>query len=161
MPVTDWRALVAKLDDKDSGHSKPRALRTKISGLLSGLVWCGEHGKDGVRMHRCAAGPQRHGYTCPECSQTITSFEPIVIAEFLRQKGERVRWTPITEVHEGGAALLPEIEQRLDELDQLIRQASDRDVRRDLQEQQSNLLDLRDAKRDEAPNVSIRWDEAG
>lgn len=161
LSVADWRALVAKLDDKDTGHSKPRALRTKTSALLSGLMWCGEHGKDGVRMHRCAAGPQRHGYTCPECSQTITNFEPLVVAEFLRQKGERVRWTRVEQVVEGGAALLPEIEQRLDELDQLIRQATDRELRRELQEQQSNLLDLRDAKREESPNVSLRYEDAG
>ncbi len=161
MPVADWRVMVAKLDDKTDGHSKPRALRTKTSALLSGLVWCGEHGKDGVRMHRCAAGPQRHGYTCPASSQTITNLEPIVVAEFLRQKGERVRWTRVEQVQEGGAALLPEIEQRLDELDQLIRQATDRELRRELQEQQSNLLDLRDAKREEAPNVSLRYEDAG
>ena len=161
MPVAEWRGMLAKLDEKDTGHSKPRALRNKTSALLSGLVWCGEHGKDGVRMHRCAFGPKRHGYTCPKCSQTITSFEPIVVAEFLRQKGERVRWTRIEQVVEGGAALLPEIEQRLDELDQLIRQATDRDLRRELQEQQSNLLDLRDAKREEAPNVSLRYEDAG
>lgn len=52
-------------------------------------------------------------------------------------------------------------EQRLDELDQLIRQSTDRELRRDLQEQQSNLLDLRDAEREEAPNVSLRYDDAG
>jgi site-specific DNA recombinase len=161
IPVADWRRMLARLDEKNTGHSKPRSLRTKTSALLSGLVWCGEHGKDGVRMHRCAFGPDRHGYTCPECSQTITTFEPIVIKEFLRQKGERVRWTRVEQVVEGGAALLPEIEQRLDELDQLIREASDRDVRRELQEQQSNLLDLRDAKREEAPNVSLRYEDAG
>ena len=133
LPAADWRALVARLDDRDTGHSKPRALRTKTSALLSGLVWCGEHGAEGVRMHRCALGPTRHGYACPSCSQTITSFEPLVVAEFLRQKGERVRWTRVEQVQEGGAALLSEIEQRLDELDQLIRQATDREVRRDLQ----------------------------
>ncbi len=40
-----------------------------------------------------------------------------------------------------------------------IRQATDRDLRRELQEQQSNLLDLRDAKRQAAPNVSLRFKE--
>jgi site-specific DNA recombinase len=78
-----------------------------------------------------------------------------------RQKGERVRWTRVEQVVEGGAALLLEIEQRLDELDQLIRQATDRELRRDLQEQQSNLLDLRDAKREEAPSLSLRYEDAG
>ncbi len=160
LSVAEWRALVTKLDDNDSAQSKPRALRSKTSALLSGLLWCGEHGADGLRMHRCTVSG-RPGYTCPGCSQSISNFEPLVVAEFLRQKGERVRWTRVEEVQEGGAALLPEIEQRLDELDQLIRQATDRELRRELQEQQSNLLDLRDAKRDEAPNVSLRYDDAG
>ncbi|MBM7807649.1 DNA invertase Pin-like site-specific DNA recombinase [Geodermatophilus bullaregiensis] len=160
LPVADWRALVAKLDDNDSAQSRPRALRSKTSALLSGLLWCGEHGGDGIRMHRCTVNG-RHGYTCPECSQVISNFEHLVVAEFLRQKGERVRWTRVEEVHEGGAALLPEIEHRLDELDQLIRQATDREVRRELQQQQADLLDLRDAKREEAPNVSLRYEDAG
>ncbi|MFQ1000462.1 recombinase family protein [Modestobacter sp. SSW1-42] len=160
LPVAEWRALVAKLDDNDSAQSKPRALRSKTSALLSGLLWCGEHGADGVRMHRGTVNG-RHGYTCPKCSQSISNFEPLVVAEFLRQKGERVRWTRVEKVYEGGAALLPEIEHRLDELDQLIRQATDREVRRELQEQQADLLDLRDAKREEAPKVSLRYDDAG
>ncbi|TFV78380.1 recombinase family protein [Blastococcus sp. CT_GayMR19] len=160
LPVADWRALVAKLDDNDSAQSKPRALRSKTSALLSGLLWCGEHGADGVRMHRCTVNG-RPGYTCPECSQSISNFEPLVVEEFLRQKGERVRWTRVEKVYEGGAALLPEIEHRLDELDQLIRQVTDREQRRELQEQQSTLLDLRDAKREEAPIVSLRYEDAG
>ena len=54
-------------------------------------------------------------------------------------------------------ALLPEIEQRLDELDDLIRQAP-RERRPELQAEQRNLLDLRDEKRAEAPRVSYRWE---
>lgn len=157
LPVAEWRALVAKLDDNDSAQSKPRALRSKTSALLSGLLWCG-HCE--TRMHRATVSG-RHGYTCPKCSQAISNFEPLVVAEFLRQKGDRVRWTRVEEVHEGGAALLPEIEHRLDELDRLIRQASDRDVRRKLQDEQGTLLDLRDAKREETPNVSLRYEDAG
>ncbi|WP_420451558.1 recombinase family protein [Ilumatobacter sp.] len=161
MSVADWRAMVAGLDAKDTGRSKPRALRTKTSPLLSGLMWCGEHGTDGVRMHRCASGPKRHGYTCPQCGQTITSFENVVVAEFLRRKGGRVRWTPVHRVVEGGAALLPEIEHRLDELDQLIRLATNREQRTELQEQQNSLLDLRDAKRAEPSTVSVHVEDAG
>lgn len=157
LSVADWRGLVAKLDDNDSAQSKPRALRSKTSALLSGLLWCG-HCE--TRMHRCTVNG-RPGYTCPSCSQTISNFEPLVVGEFLRQKGERVRWTRVEQVHEGGAALLPEIEHRLDELDRLIRQATDREARRKLQDEQGNLLDLRAAKREEAPNVSLRYDDAG
>jgi hypothetical protein len=80
------------------------------------------------------------------------------VAEFLRQKGERVRWSVVEEVHEGGAALLPEIELRLDELEGLIRQAPDRATRQSLQTEQGNLLELRDEKRAEAPIVTQRWD---
>ncbi|HEY5179877.1 MAG TPA: hypothetical protein VIJ07_08915 [Dermatophilaceae bacterium] len=85
-------------------------------------------------------------------------FEDAVVAEFLRAKGERVRWSVVEEVHEGGAALLPEIELRLDELDGLIRQATDRATRQSLQTEQGNLLDLRDEKRAEAPIVTQRWE---
>jgi site-specific DNA recombinase len=153
----EWRALVMKLDDRDSGHTMRRSERAKTSSLLSGLVWC-----EGcqVRMHR-AATENREGYSCPKCHMLITNFESVVVDEFLRQKGERVRWTRVEEVHEGGAALLPEIEHRLDELDRLIRDAADRDTRARLQAEQSNLLDLRDAKREEAPAVSLRYDDAG
>lgn len=160
MPVAEWRAMVKGLDDRKSAQTKPVALRAKTSGLLSGLVWCGEHLDDagnGTRMHR-GTSDGRHGYNCPVCYQTITNFEDVVVAEFLHQKGERVRWSVVETVHEGGAALLPEIEHRLDELDQLIRDAPDRDTRQRLQAEQSNLLDVRDEKRAEAPQVVQRWE---
>lgn len=157
LPVAEWRALVKKLDDRDSAQSKPVALRAKTSGLLSGLVYCGEHLDDegnGTRMHRGTI-QGRPGYYCPTCHHAVSNFEHVVVAKFLRQKGERVRWAVVQEVEEGGAALLPEIEARLDELDDLIRQAPDREARRDLQAQQANLLDLRDEKRAETPRVSL------
>jgi site-specific DNA recombinase len=107
-------------------------------------------------MHR-GTTQGRAGYSCPVCHQTLTNFEDVVVAEFLRQKGERVRWSVVEEVHEGGAAMLPEIELRLDELDGLIRQATDRATRQSLQTEQGNLLDLRDEKRAETPIVTQRW----
>jgi site-specific DNA recombinase len=156
-----WRTMAEKLDAKNTGHSKPRDLRAKTSSLLSGLMWCGEHGKEGVRMQRCAEGDKRHGYTCPKCYQTITSFEHLVIKEFLHQKGERVRWTRVEKVYEGGAAMLPEIEHRLAELTSAL-QATDDDERADaLTEQISRLRAIRREKREETPNVSIRYDDAG
>lgn len=160
MSVPEWRAMVKALDERDSAQSLPRAMRSKTSGLLSGLVYCGEHLDDhgkGTRMHR-GTTQGRPGYSCPVCHQTLTNFEDVVVAEFLRQKGERVRWSVVEEVHEGGAALLPEIELRLDELDGLIRQATDRASRQGLQTEQGNLLDLRDQKRAEAPIVTQRWE---
>jgi len=144
MPVSDWRAMVKKLDERDSGKALPRAMRAKTSGLLSGLVYCGEHldaDGNGTRMYR-GTTQGRPGYSCPVCHMTITNFEDAVVAEFLRAKGERVRWSVVTDVIEGGAAMLPEIEQRLDELADAIRQATGREAREHLQTQQANLLDL-------------------
>ena len=159
MPMSEWRAMVKALDERDSAQTLPRSMMAKTSGMLSGLVYCGEHLDDngtGTRMHR-GTTQRRHGYICPVCHLTMTNFEDQVVAEFLRQKGERVRWSVVEEVHEGGAALLPEIENRLDDLDAAIRQASDRDARQKLQGEQANLLDLRDEKRAEDPRVTQRW----
>lgn len=53
--VHEWRALVKALDERDSRQTMPRAMRAKTSGLLSGLVFCGEHldeDDNGTRMHR-------------------------------------------------------------------------------------------------------------
>lgn len=155
MPVAQWRAMVKALDRRDTAQARPRAMKGATSALLSGLVRCGHCG--GARMYR-GTTQGREGYKCPTCHQTITGFEDVVVEEFLAAKGEHLRWRVVEEVHEGGAALLPEIEARLDELDELIRQAPDRDARRALQEQQANLLDLRDEKRAEAPQVSYRWE---
>ena len=72
-----------------------------------------------------------------------------------------MRWTAVEEVHEGGAALLPEIERRLDELDAAIREATDKAVRAELQAEQTKVLDLRDDKRAEDPVVTYHLTEAG
>ncbi len=152
MSVQEWRRMVRLLDERDTAQSKPAALRAKTSGMLSGLVLCGEHDGEAVRMWRGTI-QGRPGYYCPTCHHAISNFEHVVVDEFLRQKGERVRWSVVEEIHEGGAALLPEIELRLDELDDLIRQAPDRATRQHLQNEQSNLLDLRAEKRAEAPVV--------
>lgn len=154
MSVADWRAMVMALDGRDTAQSRPRALRSKTSALLSGLMWCGEH-ETPVRMHR-GTTQGRPGYSCPQCYQVITRVEDHVVRQFLWAKGERVRWSVVEEVEEGGSALLPEIEQRLDELDQAIRAMKDRDARRRLQDEQSALLDLREEKRLEAPRTVLR-----
>ncbi|KQQ43087.1 hypothetical protein ASF50_03575 [Nocardioides sp. Leaf307] len=149
--VGQWRAMVKSLDERNTAQALPRALRAKTSGLLSGLVYCA--GCE-VRMHR-GTTQGRPGYACPSCHQSVTNFEHVVVDEFLRQKGEHVRWSVVEEVYEGGATLLPEIEHRLDELDDLIRQAPNRDTRQSLQVEQGNLLDLRDEKRAESPSVRL------
>jgi site-specific DNA recombinase len=152
MPVGEWRAMVAKLDARDSAQSLPRALRSKTSALLSGLVWCADCE---VRMHRGTA-QGRPGYSCPSCYQTITKFEDVVIAEFLRQKGERVRWSTVVEVREGGAAMLPEIEHRLSELGAAHQATDDDDEAEALNEQMAALRRLRREARAEAPVVEYR-----
>lgn len=161
LEVGEWRTLVKALDERPTPQAKPRAMRSKTSGVLSGLLYCGDprHGDAPVRMWRGTV-QGRPGFQCPKCYQTISSFEDAVVAEFLRVKGSWVRWTPVEEVFEGGAALLPEIEHRLDELEALIRNAS-RDERPALMAQQATLLDERDARRSEAPVVSLRFAEAG
>jgi len=158
MSASDWRAMVRSLDERDTAQSLPRAMKAKTSALLSGLVWCGEHLDDqgnGTRMHRGTA-QGRPGYSCPVCHQTITNFEDVVIAEFLRMKGERVRWSVVEEVHEGGAAMLPEIEHRLAELGAQL-QATDDDAEADrLTEQIANLRRIRREARAQAPQVVLR-----
>lgn len=156
MPVAEWRAMVAALDARSSPQTMKRAERAKTSPLLSGLVWCGRH-EQPQRMHR-ANNNGRHGYACPKCRQSIVNFEELVIERFLWAKGDHVRWTPVRDVYTGGAADLPEIEHRLDELDAAIRTAPDRAARNAHQEQKDQLLDLRDEKRQEAAGVTQRWE---
>lgn len=115
MSLADWRKMVARLDDESlAPQRKPRAMRAKTSGVLSGLVVCGEHDEP-VRMWRGTA-QGRHGYYCPECHQMLTNFEDVVVEEFLYQKGEHVRWSVVREVREGGSERLPEIEYRIREV---------------------------------------------
>lgn len=157
MPVAEWRSLIRSLDERDTAQSKPRAMRAKTSGLLSGLLFCGEHIAEdgsGTRMWRGTV-QGRPGYNCPVCYQSISNFEQVLIDEFLQQKGEHVRWSVVEEVHEGGAAMLPEIEHRLTELEKEIREIRDRDARRALQDQQATLLDLRDEAEASAPAVRL------
>ena len=158
LPVGQWRALVRRLDERDSAQSRPVALRAKTSGLLSGLVYCGEHLDDagvGARMHRGTVNG-RPGYTCPTCWQVLSHFEHVVIDEFLRQKGERVRWSVVEEVHEGGAALLPEIENRLTELGTQLQATDSDDEAAQLTEQIGSLRKMRRDARATRPNVVLR-----
>jgi site-specific DNA recombinase len=148
--VDAWRRMVKALDERSSPQARPRDQRARTSSLLSGLLACGHCG--GQRMWR-GTTQGRESYSCPRCGQTISNFEDVLIAEFLRQKGEHLRWRRVEVVHQGGAAVLPEVERRLDELDRLIRDAPSREARAELQSQQGGLLDLRDERRAEAPRV--------
>jgi len=161
MSVADWRAMIAALDSRDSIQARPAAMKRKTSGVLSGLIWCGDARHEApVRMWRTTIGG-RPGYACEGCHQAISNFEEILVEEFLAAVGDAPRWTKVETVLEGGAAVLPEIERRLDELDALIRNAPSAAERQRLQGEQSTLLDLRDEKRAEAPTTSIRYEPAG
>lgn len=157
MGVQDWRAMLVLLDSRESPQSRPRALRSKTSALLSGLLVCGEHVNDetGTRMHRGTA-QGRAGYYCPTCHQTITNFEDVVIEQFLWAKGEHVRWSRSQEVHEGGAAMLPEIEHRLTELGARLQATDDDDEADQLTEQIANLRKMRREARATSPTIVWR-----
>ncbi|WP_256939388.1 recombinase family protein [Arthrobacter sp. BF1] len=153
MPVSEWRGMVKNLDERDSAQAIPRALKATTSPLLSGLIRCGvcrTAEGDSVRMHRGTV-QGRHGYSCPKCHQTISKMEDFIISEFLRMKGERLRWSVVEEVHEGGAALLPEIEQRLSELSVQLQATDDDDEAERLTVQMSSLRQLRRDSRSKNP----------
>ena len=158
MTPPDWRAMVKALDERDSPQACPRALRSKTSALLSGLVVCGECSDkrgEAVRMHR-GTTQGRESYSCPKCHQTLSKFQDYVVETVLEQKGDWPRWSVVETVYEGGAAVLPEIEHRLSELgDQL--QATDNDDEADeIAEQMSNLRRMRREARATQPTVEYR-----
>ncbi|WP_084622181.1 recombinase family protein [Demequina oxidasica] len=141
MPVARWRAMLAALDAPQEGKNLPRALAAKSSGVLSGLVLCGEH-EEPVRMYRGV----RNGntmYSCPECHQAMINFEHIVVEDFLARASGQARWRPMEKVFDGPGAMLPEIEVRLTELGRQIASASDRERRLDLLDQIDALQELK------------------
>lgn len=118
MPVGQWRAMLARLQEQDKPQKAPRAMRRKHSGLLSGLVWCAEHDEP-VRMWRKLIGTKdrpRAAYHCRECGQTITSPDELVVAQFLAELGDVPHFTVVEEVVEGGSVQLQEASVRLAEL---------------------------------------------
>lgn len=164
LSVADWRALVRRLDERDSPQTRPRKGRSATPDLLSGLVQCGHCTDDDgnrQRMWRATASggagkPLRPGYKCPQCRQFVARVDEHVVEQFLWAKGERVRWSVVEEVHEGGAAVLPEIEQRLSELTAAL-QATDDDNEADrLSAAIANLRRMRREARAESPQVSMR-----
>lgn len=157
LPVPKWRAMVAKLDNRDTPQSVPRAMKAKTSGVLSGLLYCAEHAAEPTRMWRGTV-QGRHGYYCPVCRGSITNFEHLVIEEFLRTHGDLLRLSAVEEVHEGGAAELPEIELALTRLRELQRAADDAgdDARYDeLEEQVTALRRLRREARQQPAEVRV------
>lgn len=157
MPLERWRAMVRALDGRSSPQARPRSMKGKSSPLLSGLVWCEPCDQ---RMFRGIRGG-KVSYSCPLCHQTITNFEAVVVAEFLRQKGERVRWTRVEEVRNDSAALLPEIEQRLAELTGKLAATDDDDAAADLTEKIARLRAVRREAKSTADVVLREVEPAG
>lgn len=118
MPVSQWRAMQAKLAEPTRAQRTPVALRRKNSGLLSGLMWCAEHAEP-VRMWRASLGTKdrpRLAYQCRECHQSFSTPDDLVIAEFLTQRGDVLHLNMVEEVVEGGSVQLQEASVRLAEL---------------------------------------------
>lgn len=141
MPVARWRAMLAALDAPQDGKNLPRALTSKSSGVLSGLVLCGEH-EEPVRMYR-GVRDGRTSYSCPECHQAMTNFEHVVVEDFLARASGQARWRVTEEVYDGPGAMLPEIEVRLTELGAEIAGERDRERRLDLLDQIEALQELK------------------
>lgn len=154
MDAEEWRAMVAALDSRSELVSRPRS---GTGGLLSGLIWCGDPSHDEPqRMWRRSQNGAPAWY-CGGCYQLISNIDSLLVEEFLHQKGDWVRWSKVTEVYEGGAAELPEVEHRLTELDDLIRDATNREDRTRLRAQQDDLYELRDELRQKPGEVVERW----
>lgn len=164
MPVADWRAMVRQLDERDSPQTRARKGRVATSELLSGLVRCGQCNDDEGRPQRMwrassgakASGTMRPGYKCPQCRQFIARVDEHVIERFLWAKGEHVRWSVVEEVHEGGAAVLPEIEHQLADLTGRLQATDDDDEADRLNEAIKNMRRMRREARAESPRVTMR-----
>lgn len=122
MPVGRWRAMVAHLDDPAVDPRRmPRAQRASTSGLLSGLVFCGDDSHDEpLRMWRgTKKSVKGTSYSCsgPEgCNQTLSSIDDLVVGAFLRERGDLMHLDLVEEVVEGAAAEYAEATVRLQEL---------------------------------------------
>lgn len=127
MPVNQWRAMQAKLAEP-TPRRQPRAMRRQHSGVLSGLMWCGDPRHDEpVRMWRGTVGSgtgPRPAYTCKECFQTLSNAEDLIVAEFLRERGDVLHLNMVQEVVEGGSVALQEATIRLAELGREVANAS-------------------------------------
>lgn len=137
VPVDVWRRMVHLLDTRTSAQSRPKAMRSETSALLSGLVWCADCDQ---RMWRGTI-QGRPGYYCRKCHQVISNFEEIVVDEFLRVKGDDLRFTRIEEVYEGGS--VPEIQHRITEVLLELGQTEDDEETAKLTAQLARLKELR------------------
>jgi site-specific DNA recombinase len=120
MPLNQWRAMQAQLATPSNPHRIPRALRRTHSGVLSGLMWCGDPSHDQpVRMWRGTLGTKdrpRPAYVCPDCHQSFSNADDLVIGEFLEQRGDVLNLSMVEEVVEGGSVQMQEASIRLSEL---------------------------------------------
>lgn len=119
LPVSQWRAMQALLDDPTNTRKKPRN-GPKYSAALSGLLWCADPRHDEpVRMYRGTVGTGKYarpGYYCQQCRQTISAIEDLIVGAVMERVGDTLRLRMVEEVVEGGSVQLREASVRLAEL---------------------------------------------
>lgn len=89
----------------------------------------------------------------------ISSFEDLLIAEFLHQKGQWMRWLKIIDVYGGGGDQLPDVEHAITQLDE-DGSANSREHRVMMRAKQETRYDLRDGTPGTArtgPGAVERW----
>lgn len=128
MPVGQWRAMVTRLDAPGKDNRRmPRAMRRKTSGVLSGLMFCGEHDEP-TRMWR-GTTQGRPSYICKECKQTLSAAQELILEEFLTQRGDVTHLSFVEEVVEGGSVQHREATVRIAELGrEIVNAAPERTV---------------------------------
>lgn len=130
--LADWRRIQARLAEPND-RRQPRSTRRKHSGVLSGLVWCADPRHDEpVRMWRGTVGSKtgpRPAYTCPDCHQTLSNAEALIVGHVLQHGGDLPMFGTVEEVVEGGQQVHAEASIRLAELGtQLAGASADRMV---------------------------------
>lgn len=171
MSVKDWEALQRKITVVDKPQRQPFAVRrakvdlpdgiykrAQHSGVLSGLMQCGEHDTP-VRMIRGSIGSHATNvypsYKCKTCWQTISNAEHLIVAEFLRTHGDKLRLRQVEEVIEGGSAQYEAVTKRLAELGNEVVTA-DPERAAELFAQMQRLKAIQEEARDQPAQVFIR-----
>jgi DNA invertase Pin-like site-specific DNA recombinase len=171
MSVGEWEAMQRRITEIDKPQRQPYATRrgpvdlpegmtkrAQHSGVLSGLMWCGEHDEP-LRMRRGSIGSHATNvypsYKCVNCWQTISNAEHLIVAEFLATHGHLLRMRQIEEVIEGGSAQYEAATIRLAELGRELATAEPERMT-ELIAQIQRLKQLQEEARDLPPQVISR-----
>lgn len=161
MEPGEWRAMQARLAEPN-GRKAPRALRRKHSGVLSGLMWCGDPSHpEPLRMYRGTLGTTerpRPSFYCKVCHQAISSVEELIVAEFLAQRGDVIRLQMVQQVVEGGSVQLQEASVRLAELGREIVNATP-DRAAEIVGEMSRLKEVQEEAK--AQPATVEWRPVG